>query len=168
MCTLDATPESRARIDAVCDAVATRVLTRKGLIRPVPVQPRVPGVVAEGIYELTLTTTQDDPAELQRWLSKIMSSAMFDVVHWQACLELTEAGMPHIHAVVYSRKKYLDASKVKRLKFPYRYELKRVRDVERYLIYIRKESGNPIIEAYCAAKGVAQFWDKNAIDPVAP
>lgn len=118
----------------------------------------------ESMYELTLTTTKDDPYELRQYLKKIVESRMFEIVYWEACMELTQAGIPHIHAVLYSKRKYLDGSKIKAPKgiaYPYRYEHKRVKMPQNYLNYIKKENGNPIIVDYCLKKGIPQFWDSN-------
>jgi len=109
------------------------------------------------VYELTLTTTKDDPYELRQWVSKVSQSDIYDVVDMPYCIELTDKGMPHIHAVMYSNKKYCDASKIKVLGFPYRYELKRVKNLDKYLIYIKKEKDNPTIIDYCTRKGILQF-----------
>lgn len=119
-----------------------------------------PAALPEGVessYELTLTTTEDDPYYLRESLTKIVQSAMFEIHSYEACIELTDAGLPHIHAVLYSKKKYLDATKIKS-KFKYRYELKRVRSLPDYLNYIKKEAANPIISEYCTRKGIQQFW----------
>lgn len=117
----------------------------------------------DSAYELTLTTTEDNPYLLRETVNKIMASAMFEIISYSACIELTQAGLPHVHAILYSKKKYLDASKIKApkgpIKFPYRYELKRVRNINNYLNYIQKENGNKLIEDYCARKGIPQFWD---------
>lgn len=112
-------------------------------------------------YEVTLTSTKDDPYELRQWIQKIANSAMYAVVDMPYCIELTEKGIPHIHAILYSNKKYCDGTKVKRMKFPYRYEFKRVRDIEKYKNYIYKEKDNPVIIEYCFRKGIPQF--SNAI-----
>lgn len=120
-----------------------------------------PGAVSA--YELTLTTVGDHPNELRDYLAKVIKSTVFDVVDWEACIELTEAGLPHIHAILYSRKKYVDASKIKApkgpIKFPWRYELARVKNLDNYLNYIHKENGNPVIKAYCEKHNIPQFWD---------
>lgn len=111
----------------------------------------------ESVYELTMTTPNDDPYQLRQAFQAICDSAMVDCAMAYACIELTKAGLPHIHAIVYSRKKYLDAGKLKRF-HPHRYELKRVRQLDNYINYIQKEFGNPSIEDYCLKKGVPQFW----------
>lgn len=119
----------------------------------------LPGFVNGKVaYELTLTTPEDDPYYLRTALSKIVSSNMFDVTYYKASMELTKDGKPHIHAILFTKRKYLDSSKVKKL-FKYRYELKRVRDLPAYLNYIKKEFSNVSIIDYCAVKGIEQFWD---------
>lgn len=109
------------------------------------------------VYEVTLTTTKDDPYELRQWVKKIADSAMYGVVDMPYCIELTQAGLPHIHAILYSSKKYCDGTKLKKLKFPYRYEFKRVRNLEQYVKYVHKENGNNLILDYCQRKGIQQF-----------
>lgn len=120
----------------------------------VPVMP--PGVAS--VYELTLTSPDDDVYYLRQSLQKIVESAMFEVKKWEACIELTKAGLPHIHAILYSSRQHLDSTKIK-TKFKHLYELKRVRSLNNYLNYIKKENGNPSILAYCEKKGIPQFWD---------
>lgn len=111
----------------------------------------------KSVYEVTLTTTKDDPYELRQWIKKIADSAMYEVVDMPYCIELTKAGLPHIHAILYSKKQSIDASKIKKLKFPYIYECKRVKDLDAYKNYIIKEKDNPIIIDYCTRKGIDQF-----------
>lgn len=113
----------------------------------------------ESVYEFTLTTTVDDPYQLRMVLDRIAKSAAYEIVHLKACIELTKAGLPHLHAILYSTRKLLDASKIKRWT-PYRYELKKVYREEAFLNYIKKENGNPIISDYCSKKGIPQFWEK--------
>lgn len=121
------------------------------------VQPKKELINWESAYEVTLTTTKDDPYELRQFIKKIADSAMFSVVDMPYCIELTEAGMPHIHAILYSKKRFIDASKIKKLGFPYRYECKRVKNLDAYKNYIMKEKENPIIIDYCLKKGIEQF-----------
>lgn len=114
--------------------------------------------VGRSVYELTLTSTKDDPYELRQWFVKIVASAMFEVKYWEACIELQKNGNPHIHAVLYSNKKHCDQSKVKKLGFPYRYEMKIVRNLDKYLVYMKKDLGDNIVNAYCSIKGIPQYW----------
>lgn len=118
--------------------------------------------VGRSIYELTLTIDKDDPYLLRDVLKRVVNSDMYEVKNWKACIELTKAGMPHIHAVLWSDRKYCDGTKIKKF-YPYRYEFKRVRDVRGYLNYIKKESGNVSIQEYCNRKGIPQFWDASQI-----
>lgn len=111
----------------------------------------------ESIYELTLTTPDDDPYELRSALERIVKSAMFEVKGYIACLELTVKGIPHIHALLFSNRKYIDGSKIKAL-YTYRYECKRVRRPADYYEYLQKEDGNPLVEDYCVKKGIPQLW----------
>lgn len=112
----------------------------------------------KSMYELTLTTDKDDPYELRQWLTKIVKSAMFKVVAFRACIELTKKGMPHIHAILYSSETFLDASKIKALKYPYRYELEKVHSYDKFFEYIKKEKNNVSMNMYCERKGIPQFW----------
>lgn len=113
----------------------------------------------ESVYELTLTSTEDDPYYLRMTLERIEKSAMFEIVHYEACIELTKAGLPHLHAILYSKRKTLDASKLKKM-FKYRAELKKVRNEIAFINYIKKEDGNPIVYDYCSKKGIPQIWKK--------
>lgn len=127
---------------------------------PDPAEVFFPGIPAhESVYELTLTTTKDDPYELRTFLHKVCKSKMFNIVHWKACFELTKNGLPHIHAILYSANKYCDATKIKALKFPYRYEFQKVRDEDAYNKYIIKEKYNVEVSMYCEQKGIQQIWD---------
>lgn len=115
---------------------------------------------AASAYEVTLTTTKDDPHELRQFLKKIVESKMYGVKAFSACIELQENGMPHIHAVIYSDKKYCDGTKVRsRIKFPYRYTFQRVKKLDNYLNYIEKEKDNLNIVEYCEKKVIPQFWN---------
>lgn len=128
---------------------------------PIPELPGVPDVPPHAsVYELTLTTDEDNVQYLIESYNKVKASKMFGVVHSYACVELTQQGLPHIHAVLFSDKKYLDASKIKGkpVNFTKRYELKRVRNIGNYLNYIRKEDGNVNIQEYCLKNQVPQFW----------
>jgi len=112
----------------------------------------------ESLYELTLTIDVDDVYTLRECFNKITSSAMFEIKGYIACVELTKSGLPHIHALLFSKKKYIDGSKIKKL-YKYRYECKRVRHPGNYYDYINKERDNPAVIDYCAAKGVDQLWE---------
>lgn len=138
--------------------------------KPNPPRDRAPGEMAEGhrgdgspphktkhVYELTLTSDKDDIYDMRTALDKIVKSKMFDVKAFNACVELTQNHLPHIHAILWMDCKYVDVSKVKKF-WPKRYEFKPVRMIDNYLNYIQKENGNPIIQEYCANKGIPQFW----------
>lgn len=130
------------------DYIANRFWRKKVLaVIEKPQQPEY-----KSVYELTLTTIKDDPYELRQFIGKVARSVMFEVVDMPYCIELTEAGIPHIHALVYSKKRSIDASQIKKLGFPYRYECKRVKSLPAYRNYIMKEKDNPIIVDYCLKK----------------
>lgn len=153
-------------VEDVIKAMLPKKWVRK-LVRDEPNPPEVfyPGIPAhESVYELTLTTTKDDPYELRTFLRKVCKSKMFNVVYWKACFELTKNGLPHIHAILYSSNKYCDATKIKSLKFPYRYEFQKVRDEDAYNKYIIKEKNNVDLNMYCERKGIQQIWDASEED----
>lgn len=112
----------------------------------------------DSLYELTLTTTVDEPYELRTALERIVKSAMFEVKGYIACMELTKQGLPHIHALLFCKRKYIDGSKIKKL-YKYRYECKRVRMPANYYEYLKKEQDNPEIQDYCDRKGIPQIWE---------
>lgn len=142
----------------ICEMVHAIALKNcpKGKPKKVKIESNLP-VGVNSAYEFTLTSTVDDPYYLRESFSKIVNSAMFEVSAWEACIELTKNGMPHIHGIVYSKRKYLDGTKIK-TKFKYRYEFKRVKMMTNYLNYIKKEDGNKVIQDYCTKKGIPQFW----------
>lgn len=113
----------------------------------------------ESVYELTLTTTKDDPYEIRQYFQKICESKMFAVKAFKACFELQENGHPHIHAMIWSGKKVLNSNHVKtKIKFPYRFSLKFVRRQLNFYNYILKEKDDPTIIEYCLRKGIQQLW----------
>lgn len=116
--------------------------------------------LSKSSYEVTLTTTKDDPHELKLFMDKIINSRMFEIEYYEYVFELTEAGMPHIHAILYSKRDKIDGSQIKAkgIKFPYRYECKKVRNLNNYLIYIHKEKNNNIVLQYCLAKGINRHY----------
>lgn len=128
------------------------------LTQPLPAEVEDKFQPYASIYELTLTTDNDDVYELRTAFHKIVKSAMFSVKGYIACIELTKLGLPHIHALLFSNSKYIDASKIKKL-YKKRYECKRVRQPENYYNYLFKEKENPLIIDYCAKKGIEQFWE---------
>lgn len=136
---------------------------------PDPEEVFYPGIPEhESVYELTLTTTKDDPYELRAFLKKVCKSKMFNIVYWKACIELTKNGMPHIHAILYSSNKYCDSTKIKALKYPYRYEFLKVRDEDAYNKYIIKEKNNVEVSMYCERKGIQQIWDGQSEEDIQP
>lgn len=127
-------------------------------IVPLPEVAQLDGV--KSVYELTLTTTKNDPQELLVYLTKITASRMFSVLGYKACFELTKAGLPHIHVMLWSGKDYLNVAHIReKIKFPYRFELKRVRLQQNFYNYIHKELGNKEVEAYCNNHNISQIWE---------
>lgn len=124
-----------------------------------PIGAQVPANT-RSIYELTLTSPVDDPHFLRQKLDLICKSNMFEVISYIGAFELTQARLPHIHAILYSKRKFLDASKMKKM-FPHRMEIKKVRDHQAYLNYIFKEKDNPDIIQYCQDKNVTQLFEEN-------
>lgn len=128
---------------------------------PLPVEVIDKFLPYDSLYELTLTTNSDDIYTLRQWFAKIVKSAMFEVRGFMACIELQKNGNPHIHALIFSKKKYCDGTKIaKSLKFPWRYTFSRVRMPNNYYEYLNKEHANPDVIQFCAQKGVDQFWDE--------
>lgn len=113
---------------------------------------------ARHVYELTLTSIKDDPYELRTTLGKIVKSKMYKVKYWKAAIELTAAGIPHIHAILCMDCKYVDRVKIKKWT-PYRYSFSPVRDLDNYLNYVIKEEHNNIVIDYCKKKGIPQIWE---------
>lgn len=110
----------------------------------------------KSVYELTITSVSVDPSRIVSELDRVVNSVQSSVVNYHACIELTQAGMPHIHAILYSSLKYINQSKLKRF-IQDRYSCKLVRDEKKFLAYIHKEKGNHIVEAYCTRHNVPQF-----------
>lgn len=119
----------------------------------------------ESMYELTLTTDVDEPYDLRMALDRIVRSAMFDIKGFIAVIELTKAGLPHIHALLFSRRKYIEAAKIKTI-YAKRYECKRVRKPKCYYDYIMKERDNPLVVDYCARKGIPQIWESGSFQDI--
>lgn len=133
-------------------------LVRKEVKKELPVAIIDKFAPYESLYELTLTVPADDVYSLRQGFLRILQSKMFEIKGFIACIELTKSGLPHIHALLFSNKKYLDSSKIKTM-YEWRYELKRVRLPGNYYDYINKEKNNPMVIDYCAQKGVPQTWE---------
>lgn len=121
----------------------------------------VPLFEAKSMYELTLTTDKDDPYELRQYLDKVIKSKMYEVKRWEAVIELQKNGNPHIHAVLYTDRDFLDTSKLKAKKgigFPYRATFEKVRKPTNYLKYMKKDFTDNITSNYCLKKGIPHFW----------
>lgn len=116
--------------------------------------PNVKGVKSK--YELTLTTADVEPCKLNEAMVKIAKSKMFNLVYWEYAVELTKEGRPHIHAILYSGKRFLDATKIKSF-WKERFELKKVMSEANYLLYISKEKNNPIVIDYCKKHKIEQY-----------
>lgn len=110
----------------------------------------------KSIYELTLTTAKDDPKALISAIDKILKSKMVSSLQSLYAVELTKSGLPHIHAIVYSSRRFIDASKIKSF-WTERFELKKVISEEHYLNYILKEKNNSDIISYCKKHNISQF-----------
>lgn len=108
-------------------------------------------------YELTLTTPDDDPKPLWEYIDRVCKLKSFGVVHIVAALELTKAAKPHIHALLYTNKRFLDAKKVK---YPHRFELKKVQSLDRYYEYIMKDVKDPRTIEYCNLRQVDHLINK--------
>ncbi|AUM61759.1 Rep [uncultured virus] len=147
--------------------IDTGIVKEAKPVPPIQAFPEIEDVQGvNSVYELTLTTTKDDPYELRQYLDKIVKSKMFDVKAFKACMELQENGNPHIHAMLWSGKKVLNSNHIKtKIKFPYRFTLKFVRRQQNYYNYILKEKDSPIIIEYCQRKGIPQEWHTENMPP---
>lgn len=161
MCDNCYTAKRKAHAEKFEELVLDVLFKHKVKVKPeIVVFPENRDVVGvQSVYELTLTTTKDDPYELRQYLQKICESKMFDVKAFKACFELQENGHPHIHAMLWSGKKVLNSNHIKsRIKYPYRFSLKFVRRQENFYNYILKEKECPNIIEYCLRKGIQQLW----------
>lgn len=158
---------SRQMFRAEMDKILEDTLIANGILKPKPkidiVQfPEIKDIEGvASVYELTLTTTKDDPYELRQYFQKIYESKMFDVKAFKACMELQKNGNPHIHAMLWSGKRVLNSNHIKsKIKFPYIFSLKFVRRQENFYNYILKSEKNNNIEDidYCNRKGIPQQW----------
>lgn len=106
---------------------------------------------------VTLTTDIDEPHALIAAADKIIKSNMFDIRHYWYAVELTKAGLPHIHMLIGSHAKRFDASKIKSF-WKKRYECVKPIDKtgDAYYKYLFKEINNPIVIDYCIKHGIAQ------------
>jgi len=82
---------------------------------------------------------------------------MFEIVSLEWCMELTKAGMPHLHGFIMSTKQYLQPSKLKKLGYPYRFSMTKLKKPEAWAHYILKEKNNFSHIAYCRSKNIPQF-----------
>lgn len=117
---------------------------------------------AKWIREITLTQPAEskDPYDLLNTMRRIVQSAMFSIVWWLACIELTDKGTPHIHMLIGSNAKYFNASKIKYF-HKYRFECAPVRDIKKYIEYIYKEKNDRLHIEFCLQKGIDQFYGTN-------
>lgn len=112
----------------------------------------------KSVYAMTLTTSEDDPYMLRDFIIKFTNSRMYRVSAIAYSFELTKKGIPHIHAMVWSTKKYLDAKKIEqRLGFKGRYTLDKVNDEISYANYMLKDRSNQDVIDYCTKKGITQI-----------
>lgn len=126
------------------------------------VKPRLPRVEPvnipnyESCYELTITSLSEDPKDLLQSFDTIVNSKMVSCIGYDRCIELTHNGYPHIHAAIYSSKKYLDAKKICALSKT-RTSLSRVRNLDNFFNYINKDRDNQSTISYCLKHSVEQF-----------
>lgn len=141
--------------------VSFRRIVEARLLNPVP-EPF--SIESCSYYELTLTIpTAQDHAELFTGLRRLLSSKMVGMLSFEACLELTKKGVPHIHALIYSEKRYINASK---LKYPHRFSCSAVRSVPQFRAYIYKYRGREDIARYCELFNLPQFFRGSNIDAI--
>ena len=161
------TPESSERIHTYVLSQGSVQSARAQFVRtyqsdhPHPERPPlVQGIQGiKSVYELTLTTPDDDPLPLRRFLDRVVSSKMFGVLAFTACFELTKNGMPHIHAMLWSSKNLLNSNHIRvKMGYPHRFTLSKVRMETNYWDYIHKDCDNPETQAYCAKHDLEQIW----------
>lgn len=147
------------------DKYISDLFEKMGLPKPRAIPNPLPQPVVDkfqpydSIYELTLTIDKDDVYQLLGDFNKIVKSRMFEIKGYIACIELTQSGLPHLHALLFSSRKTIDASKIKKL-YQYRYSCKKVRLPGNFYEYINKERHNATVQGYCDARNVPQIWDE--------
>lgn len=118
---------------------------------------RRPPEQKSNFYEITLTTAGDDPQKLVDSMYKIVESKMTPVAKsWKACLELTAAKKPHIH-MLYETEGVVLPSRIKKL-FKERFSCSKVRNLQAFEEYIKKEESNIDVINYCKLKECQQFY----------
>lgn len=114
------------------------------------------------VHEFTLTVPSGEShPEMIKTLAdgfyKVISSKMWDVAYYEACVELTKAGIPHIHAIVVCDAKPMKAANAKKL-YPHRLSVTRAKDVTALRDYVWKGWGDFLIKNYCDNHYIRQFF----------
>lgn len=121
------------------------------------------GPLPEGTaFEVTLTVPPDDSTvimikTLADGFYKILGSKMWDIVYYEACVELTKAGIPHIHAIVVCGGRPLKAANAKKL-YPHRMSVTRAKDLVALRDYVWKGWGNISEKNFCDDHNIRQFF----------
>lgn len=113
------------------------------------------------IYELTLTVPSvDDLKELIDGFYKIITSKMYEIHYYEGCIELTKAGVPHIHAMLVCGNKTPKASTIKKL-YKYRFTCQKARMPDAFREYVWKGWGDFLIKNFCEDYNIRQFFRTN-------
>lgn len=108
-------------------------------------------------YEITLTTVDDEPQKIIEKMHKILTSKMLPKIdRWEACLELTAQGKPHLHILAETEGRILP-SRIKKI-YKERFTCTKVRNLEAFRKYIKKEEQNEAVINYCLNKKCDQFY----------
>lgn len=125
------------------------------------------------LYELTLTvdiTKFTTPSlalpALLLSFERIIKSRMTSCVDWIRCIELHKNGYPHIHALL-ATSKAIQVTKITAM-HPYRASMSQIKDLEKYLKYIYKDSTNLTVTAFCDVNQTPQIQAKAQIDQPPP
>lgn len=116
---------------------------------------------AKRYYGVTLTTNADKPKTLNEFKDVLQQiSKISGVIQIHAAVELTEAGTPHIHAIV-STSKYLEAKLVLRAngrEFVKVDILKKDADRRRFALYMDKAAEDTRLDEFLRSEGSKRNW----------
>lgn len=106
-------------------------------------------------YLITFTRPSDerDPHDVLECARKVVRSKQVNALMWAMCLELTQAGAPHVHIVLFSEK-YFDYKKIGNFNRGFKYDVQYEKyDVKKYIV---KTDTKPPAE-YLAHYGLTHF-----------
>jgi len=82
---------------------------------------------------ITQPDTNKDVNRIIKVTNKFIKSKQIEMIEWAYCLELTKAGTPHSHIRCKTKRRYLDANKLRKLNDNYRIEIKREIGADAYI-----------------------------------